>query len=101
MEGLPGLSGGDKDGVDNSNPKASAGGNLADQVVNSALRYRSQAPFVDSLLGEIGMSAENVHKIDGLQNLSKIVYSEAENLDETSGNNKTTVSKKKTSKKKR
>ena len=32
-----------------------AGGNLADQVVNSALRYRGQAPLLDALLKEIGL----------------------------------------------
>ncbi|MET0285486.1 MAG: flotillin domain-containing protein [Polyangiales bacterium] len=31
------------------------GGNLAEDVVRSALRYRAQAPIVDALLGEIGM----------------------------------------------
>jgi hypothetical protein len=46
-------------------------------VVSSALRYRSQAPFVDTLLGEIGMSSGEVHRTHGLQNLSKIVYSES------------------------
>jgi uncharacterized membrane protein YqiK len=32
-----------------------AGGGFADSVVNSALRYRAQAPLVDSLLKEIGL----------------------------------------------
>lgn len=35
-------------------PETTAG--LSDQLVNSALRYRSQAPLVDSLLGELGIS---------------------------------------------
>ena len=30
---------------------------LPDQVVNSALRYRAQAPVVDALLREVGMSS--------------------------------------------
>src|SRR5690606_24324251 len=34
---------------------SNGGGNLADQVVNSALRYRSQAPLVDALLKDIGL----------------------------------------------
>lgn len=38
-----------------------AEGNLADQVVNSALRYRSQAPLVDSLLSEIGIKSGEIH----------------------------------------
>lgn len=36
-------------------------GNLSDQVVNSALRYRSQAPLVDSLLKEVGMDASSLN----------------------------------------
>ena len=51
-------------------------GNLADQVVESALRYRSQAPFVDQLLGEIGMDGGNIHRSESLRDLSNIVYSE-------------------------
>ena len=43
-------------------------GSLADNVVNSALRYRAQQPFLDSLLKEIGMSpgeASNIRNILG------------------------------------
>ena len=46
VEGLTGNGGGET----NAN-----NANLADQVVNGALRYRSQAPLVDSLLAEIGL----------------------------------------------
>ncbi len=35
--------------------------NLADQVVNSALRYRGQAPLIDSLLSEIGMNSADIN----------------------------------------
>lgn len=82
VEGLPGLSsqGGTMGPAlldDKGNPIRSApSGNLADQVVDSALRYRSQAPFVDTLLGEIGMNGGNIHRTESLQDLSKIVYSE-------------------------
>ncbi|MEP1443151.1 MAG: flotillin domain-containing protein [Hyphomicrobiales bacterium] len=77
VEGLPGLAAGNSDGSSAGDGQGKSGdGNLADQVVNSALRYRSQAPFVDTLLGEIGMSGENVHRMEGLQDLSKIVYTE-------------------------
>ena len=31
------------------------GGNLADQVVESAMRYRAQAPLIDSILKEVGL----------------------------------------------
>ncbi|KZL14342.1 flotillin family protein [Pseudovibrio sp. Ad37] len=39
----------------NGTPAEGSAG-LSDQLVNSALRYRSQAPLVDSLLGELGIS---------------------------------------------
>ena len=41
-------------------------GNLADQVVNSALRYRGQAPLIDTLMAEIGLSGGDVN---GLTNV--------------------------------
>ena len=34
---------------------------LSDQMVNSALRYRSQAPLVDSLLKEIGLNGGDIN----------------------------------------
>lgn len=37
------------------------GGNLADQVVNSALRYRAQAPLLDSLLKEVGIEGGDIN----------------------------------------
>jgi uncharacterized membrane protein YqiK len=39
------------------------GGNLADNVVNSALRFRAQAPLVDQLLREIGIDSGDVGKV--------------------------------------
>jgi len=42
---------------------AEAGGSLSDQVVNSALRYRAQAPLVEALLKEIGLEGKS---LDGL-----------------------------------
>jgi uncharacterized membrane protein YqiK len=36
-------------------------GNLADDVVNSALRYRSQAPLIDSLLADIGLDGGDIN----------------------------------------
>lgn len=35
--------------------------NLSDQLVNSALRYRGQAPLVDSLLADIGLQGGDVN----------------------------------------
>lgn len=77
VEGLPGLSGstapGGSGGGDEASPQD---GNLADQVVSSALRYRSQAPFVDTLLSEIGLTGDTVHRPHTLQDLSKVVYTD-------------------------
>jgi uncharacterized membrane protein YqiK len=39
------------------------GGSFSDSVVNSALRYRAQAPLVDQLLREIGVDAGDVGKV--------------------------------------
>jgi len=40
-----------------------AGGALSDQVVNSALRYRAQAPLVDKLLNEIGVDLSSADRL--------------------------------------
>ncbi|MGH6622847.1 MAG: flotillin domain-containing protein, partial [Burkholderiaceae bacterium] len=39
------------------------GGNFADSVVNSALRFRAQAPLVDQLLREIGVQGGELGQI--------------------------------------
>jgi uncharacterized membrane protein YqiK len=57
---VDGLNGGNHNGSDAA---AGSGGNLGDQLVNSALRYRGQAPLVDSILAELGL---NSGSIDGL-----------------------------------
>jgi uncharacterized membrane protein YqiK len=74
VEGLPGFSSADGGGGGSSDTPRE--GNLAEQVVTSALRYRSQAPFVDQLLGEIGLTGESLHRTQPLQDLSKIVYTD-------------------------
>jgi uncharacterized membrane protein YqiK len=43
-----------------------AGGSFADSVVNSALRYRAQAPLVDTLLKEIGISTGDIGQVSTL-----------------------------------
>jgi uncharacterized membrane protein YqiK len=57
LDGLNANGGGNNGG----GHEASAGGNLADQVVNSALRYRGQAPLVDMLMSEIGLEAGDIN----------------------------------------
>jgi len=39
----------------------SGGGNMAEQLISSALAYRAQAPVVDSLLNEIGMDGKDLN----------------------------------------
>ncbi len=70
--GLPGSGQGSLRGTerDGDQPSPGAGGglnSLADNVVNSALRYRAHMPFVDGLLDEIGMSTGEI------TNISKIL----------------------------
>lgn len=56
-------------GGSNNTGLASIGGssndasNISDQVVNSALKFRTQAPLVDALLSELGMSGRT---LDGI-----------------------------------
>ncbi|TWI71159.1 putative membrane protein YqiK [Desulfobotulus alkaliphilus] len=52
-----GLGGSGKEGENAEKGSAS----LSDQVVNSALRYRAQAPILDSLLSEIGIKPGDIN----------------------------------------
>jgi uncharacterized membrane protein YqiK len=47
---------------------ASSGDNLTDQLVSSALRYRSQAPLVDSLLNELGLDGSDLNGLTAALN---------------------------------
>ncbi|PRD35072.1 UNVERIFIED_CONTAM: yqiK [Trichonephila clavipes] len=60
VNGIGGNSAGSGSG---NNDVAEGNGSLADQVVNSALRYRAQAPILDSLLSEIGLKAGDINGI--------------------------------------
>ncbi|MBN9332679.1 flotillin domain-containing protein, partial [Devosia sp.] len=51
VDGLNGSS-----GAAGSGEATSANGGLADQAVAAALRYRSQAPLIDALMSELGLS---------------------------------------------
>jgi len=57
VDGLGG-SGGGSDGMN-------GGGNFADGLVNSALRFRAQAPLVDQLLREIGIEGGDIQRLVG------------------------------------
>ena len=51
-------------GFDGGNGSGGGGGSPTDEVINSALRYRVQAPMVDSLLSDIGIEGSNIAKSD-------------------------------------
>jgi len=46
--------------------RGESGGSFSDNLVNSALRYRAQAPLVDSLLREIGLSSKDIGSVGNL-----------------------------------
>lgn len=52
---VSGLTGGNSDGSGDQGSN-NANKSLADQVVGSALQYRSQAPIIDALMKEVGLS---------------------------------------------
>ena len=66
LDGLNGVipnqdgSGGASGAGDNA---GTGGGNLAEQAVGAALRYRAQAPLLDSLLAELGISGGDLSSL--------------------------------------
>ena len=58
---VDGLGGGGGGG--HVNGDGGGGGNFADGVVNSALRFRAQAPLVDQLLREIGLEGGDIQRL--------------------------------------
>ena len=58
VDGLGGSGGGHANGE-------ATGGGIADSVVNSALRFRAQAPLVDQLLREIGIEGGDIQRLVG------------------------------------
>jgi uncharacterized membrane protein YqiK len=65
MEKIDGIKILQVDGLGGSGPSIGRGGmegsgSFSDNLVNSALRYRAQAPLVDSLLREIGLSGGDI-----------------------------------------
>ncbi len=49
----------------NGQGEGGGGGNFSDGVVNSALRFRAQAPLVDQLLREIGIEGGDIQRLVG------------------------------------
>ena len=60
VDGLGGSGGGNGDGGHHG-----GGGNFSDGLVNSALRFRAQAPLVDQLLREIGLEGGDIQRLVG------------------------------------
>src|SRR6476469_233672 len=60
---VDGLGGGG--GGHSGNGEAAHPGNFSDGLVNSALRYRAQAPLVDQLLREIGIEGGDIQRLVG------------------------------------
>lgn len=58
---VDGLMGGGGNGVGRGDGDGRGG--IADNLVNSALRYRAQAPLIDSLLREIGLAGGDINKL--------------------------------------
>jgi len=63
VDGLGGSGGHGMDGGGGGG--GGGGGNFADGVVNSALRFRAQAPLVDQLLREIGIEGGDIQRLVG------------------------------------
>ena len=63
--GTNGLGWGDGDGS-GAGGGGGGRGSPTDEVINSALRYRVQAPMIDSLLSDIGIDGANLAKQGGL-----------------------------------
>lgn len=70
MEQIDGIKIIQVDGLNNAPIHGGSGDNLSehkaslsDQLVNSALRYRGQAPLIDSLLADIGLKGDNLNSL--------------------------------------
>lgn len=64
VDGLPGLNSPSE--VGSGGTGAPSGGNIPDQVVNSAMKYRTQVAFVDGLMEEIGLPLKNLGSAGGM-----------------------------------
>ncbi len=58
---VDGLNGSSSKGSDEG--KEGAGSSLSDQLVSSALKYRGQAPLIDSLLADIGLKGDDLNHL--------------------------------------
>ena len=71
VEGLNGVANGAGGGG------SSDGGSVADQAVSAALKYRAQAPLLDSLMAELGLKGDALNHLTGAVNGSDKSASDA------------------------
>ena len=64
VDGLPGLNSPSETG--GAGGGGGGGGNVSDQVVNSAMKYRTQVAFVDGLMEEIGLPLKSLGSAGGM-----------------------------------
>jgi uncharacterized membrane protein YqiK len=64
VDGLPGLNSPSE--THGAGGGGGGGGNISDQVVNSAMKYRTQVAFVDGLMEEIGLPLKNLGSAGGM-----------------------------------
>lgn len=67
VDGLPGLNSPSEGGRNGGATGGGGGGSVTDQVVNSAMKYRTQVAFVDGLMEEIGLPLKNLGAAGGMQ----------------------------------
>ncbi len=65
VDGLPGLNSPTEAGG-TGEPKSGPDGSVSDQVVSSAMKYRTQVAFVDGLMEEIGLPLKNLGSAGGM-----------------------------------
>jgi len=66
VDGLPGLNSPSETGGVAGVGGGGGSGNVSDQVVNSAMKYRTQVAFVDGLMEEIGLPLKNLGSAGGM-----------------------------------
>ena len=65
VDGLPGLNS-PTEGGGTGEPSSRPDGSVSDQVVSSAMKYRTQVAFVDGLMEEIGLPLKNLGSAGGM-----------------------------------
>ena len=66
VEGLSGIANGG-----GASGSGGEGGSVADQAVSAALKYRAQAPLLDSLMAELGLKGDALNNLTGAMSTEK------------------------------